>query len=177
MSDFLLLCSLLIPLALTLLIAFWAVRNGIGPSPTTERQKVAIFAALPDQVSGNIFDLGSGWGGLAVALARRYPQCTVIGVENSPVPLLFSRVLRLLAGPSNLRYHWRDIVDEPLENAALIVCYLHTGAMKKLQPKLERELHGDTVIVSNTFSFHGWEAVRTVEINDIFRSKVYVYRR
>lgn len=178
MSDVLLLCAILIPLAITLLIVFGTVRNGIiGPSPTTQKQKRAIFTALPEEVAGNIYELGSGWGGLAVALARRYPQCNVTGVENSPVPFLYARLRRQFARLPNLHFHWGNLLDESLENAALIVCYLHTGAMKRLKVKLEKELHGDTIIVSNTFSFHGWEAIRTVEINDIYRSRVFVYRR
>ena len=177
MSNILLLAVLLIPLFLVLLIVFWAAKNGIGPSPTTGKQKRAIFAALPPKVDGNIFELGSGWGGLAIALARHYPKCVVIGIENSPIPFLISWIRAKLSGAANLEFRRNDIQKEPLDSAALIVCYLHTGAMRRLKPKLERELSGKTWIVSNTFSFHGWNAVSTVNIKDIYHSKVFVYYR
>lgn len=177
MSNTLLLAVLLFPLLLVLMIVIWAARNGIGPSPTTGKQRRAIFAALPGAVDGNIFELGSGWGGLAMALARQYPKCHVIGVENSPIPFAVSWVRWKISRLANLEFRWNDIQKEPLESAALIVCYLHTGAMRRLKPKLEQELSGKTWIVSNTFSFHGWNALSTVNINDIYHSKVFVYHR
>jgi methyltransferase family protein len=176
-SDIALLIVLLVPLALVFLIVLWGAMNGIGPSPTTAKQKRALFAALPDQISGNIYELGSGWGGLAIALARRYPNCCVIGVENSPIPFLYSLLHTRISGLPNLHLHWKNIQEESLENPSLIVCYLHTGAMRRLKSKLEQDLHGDTWIVSNTFSFHGWDAVRTVEIHDLYHSRIYVYRK
>src|SRR5262249_29429388 len=92
LSDFLLIAVILIPLGALLVIVYWAAKNGIGPSPTNAKQKRAIFAALPPRVEGDVYELGSGWGGLAFALARQYPNCRIIGVENSPIPFLISRV-------------------------------------------------------------------------------------
>lgn len=177
MSDAGLLLVLFVPLAAVLLIVLWAAKNGIGPSPTTAKQRRAIFAALPPEVNGDVYELGSGWGGLAIALARRYPSCRIIGVENSPIPFAMSWLRSKTIRLSNLEFRCNNVQSEPLQSAALIVCYLHTGAMRRLRPKLEQELSGNTWIVSNTFSFHGWDAVSTLEINDIYHSKVFVYRR
>lgn len=176
-ADFLFLIVIFVPLGFLLLIVYWAAKNGIGPSPTTEKQKRAIFAGLPANVEGDVFELGSGWGGLAFALAKHYPGCRIIGVENSPIPYIVSRIRQIWTKSPNLEFRWSDVQKQDLTSAALIVCYLHTGAMKKLKPKLEKELSGKTWIVSNTFSFRGWDALNTIDIGDIYHSKVFVYHR
>src|SRR5262245_47594071 len=147
----LLLITILLPLAIVMTIVAWTAINGIGPLPTTGKQKKAMFSALPESVGGTIYELGSGWGGLGVALAKRYPGCRVIGIENSPIPYWISRVVAKFSGCQNLEFRWQNIQEHRLSDASLIVSYLHTGAMKKLKPKLERELSGNTWIVSNTF--------------------------
>ena len=45
-----------------------------------------MLAALPVKLEGTVYDLGSGWGGMAFALARRYPGCRVTGFEVPPLP-------------------------------------------------------------------------------------------
>ena len=53
--------------------------TGISPVPTTPRVARAMLALLPDDVGGTIYELGAGWGTLALALARRYPRAQASG--------------------------------------------------------------------------------------------------
>lgn len=48
--------------------------------PVTDR----LIAALPDDISGAVFDLGCGTGYLTAALVQRYPAADVTGVDISP---------------------------------------------------------------------------------------------
>ena len=57
-----------------------------APLPTSGAVRATLLAMLPLTVDGPVYDLGSGWGGLARALARRYPRTPVIGFEVSPLP-------------------------------------------------------------------------------------------
>lgn len=38
--------------------------NGISPMPTSSKAKYCLFEALPLQIDGKIYELGSGWGRL-----------------------------------------------------------------------------------------------------------------
>lgn len=166
-----------VSLCLSISIVVWAIKNGIGPTITSPRQKRCLLASLPEDVKGNVFDLGSGWGTLAISLARRLPGCQVIGYENSPVPYFFSKGLQLLLRFPNLQFSKQDILRVPLHEASLIVCYLYPGAMKKLKPKFEEELRPGTVVITNTFAVPGWNPVNTFFTEDVYRSKIYLYRR
>jgi trans-aconitate methyltransferase len=166
-----------VPLCLSISIVVWTIKNGIGPTITSPKQKRCLLASLPEDLKGNVFDLGSGWGTLAISLARQLPACQVIGYESSPVPYLFSRVLQFLLRFPNLKFNRQDILRVSLQEASLIVCYLYPAAMKKLKPKFEEELHPGTVVITNTFAVPGWNPANVLLAADIYRSKIYLYQR
>ncbi len=67
-------------------ILVYALRTGITPMLTSHRVKAAMMELVPDDFEGTIVELGSGWGTLAVAFARRYPGSQVLAYELSPLP-------------------------------------------------------------------------------------------
>ena len=166
-------------LALTAIAAVfaYAVRTGMPPTPTSPKVRAAMLAVLPDDLDGTILELGSGWGSLAFPLAHRFPACTVVGYELSPLPWLISR-LRLMVDPKpNLRLRRADFRRVPLADATLVVCYLLPAAMAKLKPKLESELRPGALVLSNTFAVPGWQPLTTGKADDMYRSAIYLYRR
>ncbi len=168
--------ALFAALAAIALIFIYALRTGMPPTPTSPRVRAAMLDMLPDALNGTIVELGSGWGGLAVALARRFPDCRVVGYELSPLPWLVSR-LRLMAAPApNLRLHRADFRRAPLGDATVVVCYLFPAAMTKLRPKLDAELRPGTLVLSNTFAMPGWQPLATQTADDLYRSTIYLYR-
>ena len=80
------LATLAVALAVILLIAIPALAVGVAPAMTSTKVRAVMLKAVPDDIEGTIFELGSGWGGLAFALARRFPRCPVRAFEISPVP-------------------------------------------------------------------------------------------
>ncbi|KXS51512.1 MAG: hypothetical protein AWU57_4106, partial [Marinobacter sp. T13-3] len=54
---------------------------------------------MADTGIGPVYDLGSGWGGLVIRLAQKYPDRKIVGYEVSLVPWLvsvfFKKILRL----------------------------------------------------------------------------------
>ena len=157
-------------------IFVYALRTGITPMPTSRRVKAAMLELVPDDFEGTIVELGSGWGTLAVAFARRYPGCGVLAYELSPLPWLFSRLWCAVAALPNLRVHRADFHGARLHGAGLVVCYLFPGAMERLRPKLEAELTPGALVLSNTFAMPGWRPLAVGEAEDVHHSKVYLYR-
>ncbi len=156
-------------------IVVWSIRNGIAPMPTSPKAKLAWLKALPPQVSGSIYELGSGWGTLILPLAYRYPLATVTGFETSPAPYLFSRMA--CKGAKNVQLLRRNFFHADLSDAGLIICYLYPGAMRRLKDKFEKELKAGTWVISNTFAIPGWEPLQQIEVGDIYRTRIYVYRK
>ncbi len=163
------------------------VITGASPLPTSGAVRDTMLAVLdvaeaaaegaPDRLAGGpIFELGSGWGGLALALARRYPSSPVRAFEVSLLPWAFSYVRQLAGGPANLRFHLKNFSSADLGDAALVVCYLPGPAMEKLKPKLMAELPAGALVLSNTFALRGWDAIDVRTAPDAHASQVYLYR-
>jgi len=147
-----------------------------SPLPTSAAVRQTMLAVLPEHLDGPVYELGAGWGGLAVALARRYPQTPVQGFEVSILPWGFSKVRQIIGGQKNLRFRFGNFLKADLSAAALVVCYLPGPAMEKLKAKLEAELKPGALVLSNTFALAGWQAVEERTAPDIHASRVYLYK-
>lgn len=163
-------------LVLAALILVYTLIVGISPMPTSPTVKAEMLAALPENLEGTVFELGSGWGTLAFPLAKRFPRCRVEAIELSPLPWLFSRLRHILDPLPNLVLHRGDFHKAPLGEAALVVCYIHPGGMEKLKPKLEAELLPGALVLCNTFAVPGWNPSSERVARDMYNSKVYLYR-
>jgi hypothetical protein len=148
---------------------------GVAPVPTTPKVTAKILSVLPPDLEGNIFELGSGWGTLAFALARRFPACKVIAYEISPIPWFISKLRLALYPQPNLVIRRGDFHTTSLDQAAVIVCYLFYGCMKKLGPKLQRELPSGALVVSHTWPVPGWQPRAVHKPGDWHASSVYEY--
>jgi hypothetical protein len=148
---------------------------GVASVPTTPKVTATILGILPADLEGNIFELGSGWGTLACALARRFPACTVIAYEISPIPPFISKLRLALFPQPNLILRRADFHTASLDQAAVIVCYLFSGCMKKLGPKLQAELPSGALVVSHTWPVPGWLPRAVHRPGDWHSSSVYEY--
>lgn len=175
------LLSLVLVLAVFALLLGYTIRTGISPVPTTPRVAAEIFALCPPgsllpPAAGGVYELGSGWGNLAMTLAKRFPERAVVGYELSPLPWLVSRLaLRLWPRP-NLALRRADFMAADLSDATLVVCYLYPGAMRRLREKLERELPAGALVVSNAFPVPGWRPTSVRQAADQYETPVYLYR-
>lgn len=142
---------------------------------TNRKVRRALLPHLPSQGRGKIYELGSGWGGIAFLLAKRYPNCTVEAYELSFIPYLFSKIVHLFYSCPNLHIYRKNFFSELFSDATLIYCYLYSGAMIKLEEKFKEELQEGTIVVSNTFTIPGWSPYLTITTNDLYHSKIYFF--
>ena len=166
---------IIIFLAVTVIvIALYTLKNGIGPTPSSWKVVRHLEAVLPEAFEGSITELGAGWGGVAVYLARKYPEKRVVAIENCPPVWLFCWLRAIFLRQSNLTVKFGDIYQEDLSEG-LIYCYLYPGAMKKLLPQLQL-LQPGSIVISHTFSLPGYTPEISSQARDIWRSTVYRYR-
>jgi hypothetical protein len=157
-------------------IIYWTLKNGISPMPTSPKVKQALLGNLPVIASGTIFELGSGWGTLAFPLANQYPSCKIMAYENSPIPFLFSKIRHFICKKNNLEFENKNFFHADLQDAKMIICFLYPGAMNKLQTKLKQELCSGTWIISHTFALPGWLPEKVIEVQDLYHTKIYLYK-
>ena len=159
-----------------LLIAIYTWSTGIGPTPSSARARTLMLDQLPAACGGVIYELGSGWGGLARALARRFPEATVIGCELSPVPWLGAALWQTVCPLPNLLLRRVDFRDVSLKDADAVVCYLSPSLMADLSDKLRTELPMGACVISLAFALPRWQADAEKQMEDLLSTSVYVYR-
>jgi hypothetical protein len=165
---------------LSIVYASW--RNGISPMPSSFHVRRTVVAEI-NRISGHggtIVEAGSGWGTLALDVAKHCPGWQIIGIENSIIPLWISRLASRVASRrrcsvGNVAFIRGDLYQYPYEQADMVVCYLFPGAMKRLSGILSESLAPGTPIISACFALPGFQPERVITCKDLYRTKVYVY--
>ncbi|GAA4651528.1 hypothetical protein GCM10023116_38120 [Kistimonas scapharcae] len=158
------------------LIAGFTLKNGIGPTPSCRRTTDTLDNRLPETIDGVILELGCGWGGIALYLARKYPENAVVAWENSPVPWLVAYLRKVLSGQDNLSVRYGDFRRASLDHCGLIYCYLCTGQMLRLRELLlPASVNQSCQLVSSTFSVPGWTPASEYPLGDWYGSRLWVY--
>jgi len=145
------------------ILVFQAI-TGVPPLASSANEAAEVVARLRDvglEERAIIYDLGSGWGSLAIALARAFPHARVRGIEISPLPYWVSRLRS--RNIQNVSFQRRNFHDCDLTDAQAVTCYLMMKPMPALADMLDRMLKPGTPVVSIMFWFRGREvaAVRT----------------
>jgi hypothetical protein len=157
-------------------IVLASMKTGISPSPSSGKVSRAMIAAVENSGTGPIIDLGSGWGTLVIAFARKYPHRQVVGYELSLVPWVFSLIRKKISGLSNLTLYRKDFRDADFSDAAVLTCYLFPGGMVSLKEKLEQDNIDEVLIVSSTFALPSSEPTKVIHVKDIYGTPIYMYR-
>lgn len=157
-----------------LLLVYWSVARTQVPLYLSSRQA---WRAVADVIPSNaVFaDLGSGLGGLPAFLSRERPQGTYAGIENAPLPFLYSWLrARLDGGAYAIR--WGSFWNVNLHSFDVVYAYLSPVPMSELWCKVQAEMRPGTLFISNTFAVPGVTPSGVVPLDDLHRSKLYLYR-
>ncbi len=158
-----------------LVLVYWSVFKTRVPLFLTSSQAHAALAdLLPDAKDFSMIDLGSGLGGVLAKLSSLRADGKYIGVESAPLPFVISR-LRLF-GRRNCRLVWGDFWQRGLGDFDLVYAYLSPVPMAKLWHKAKQEMKPGSLFVSNTFAVPGVEPERTISLDDMSGSVLYVWQ-
>jgi hypothetical protein len=144
-------------LACLSLLVFQGI-TGVPPMSSSASEAADVVALLKQAnlpAQANVYELGSGWGSLVIALARAFPDARVRGIEASPLPYWVARFrTRKLSNVFLQRgnFHRCDLRD-----AHAVTCYLMIKPMPRLAAQLDRTLAAGTPVVSLTFWFRDRE--------------------
>ena len=167
---------ILVFVLLAIISIVWStLQTGISPMMSSAKACQAMLASIDKPVNGPLIDLGSGWGTLVIALARKYPRQQVIGYELSLLPWLVSIIRKYSLRLNNLTLYRKDFKKTELGNASILFCYLFPGGMLSLHEKLKRELSNEILIVSNTFALPSCQPTKVIKLKDVYQTPIYVY--
>ncbi|KEI71820.1 hypothetical protein GV64_14695 [Endozoicomonas elysicola] len=151
-------------------IIFWSLKLGIGPTPTSSKVRSSIRRIIPDDVSGEIIELGCGWGHLIPILREKYPSKKIHAWERSPIPAIFTQ------GVYRIEVKRDDFFKANFEKAGFIICYLFPGAMERVEKEIIPQLPPGCWILTHTFSLSKRVPVKTLKANDLYQTQVYLYQ-
>lgn len=151
------------------------VRVGV-PSVATDRWAIRWLSEHLDLNPGQTFvDLGCGDGRVLVALARRFPQATLVGYELGWWPYLRARLNTYRW--KNISIDRRDFMADRYSEADVVFCYLFTHWMPRLEGKLQAELKPGSRVYSFGFRFPNWRPSEVVRRPDKGSgSQLWVYQ-
>ena len=155
-------------------LVWFTLKSGISPMPSSRKARRAILKASEAAGEGSIIELGSGWGGLLFALARKYPERQVIGYELSWLPWAFSHLCKTLYRLHKVDIHRQNFLAADISAASLLVCYLFPKGMIDLQKKLTEE-GSNALLISSTFALPGCEPMQVSYLDDLYNTPIYVY--
>jgi len=155
---------------------------GISPMPSSKKARQAIVQLSYEAGTGPIFELGSGWGNLLIPLAIKHPQRKIVGYELSFMPWLTTVILKKILGFKNIQLYRKNFLHADLTSASVIICYLFPGGMQNIENKL-RTGNGNgngngnlEYLISNNFSLPLHKPVKIIQLNDLYKSPVYLYK-
>ena len=165
---------------LVLLLVYWsAFRTQVPLYLSSNKVWHALERLLPAAKvdSGFTFmDLGSGLGGVLTHLAKVRPDGLYAGVESAPLPFLWSWLRIRLGGYRNCRVRWGSLWDGDLSQYDIVFAYLSPVPMEKLWHKARAEMRPGALFVSSTFAVPDQTPHETVQVDDLHRSTLLIWR-
>ena len=168
---------------LVLLVVYWSTfRTQVPLYLSSNKVWRALEDFLPPPGTDFRFvDLGSGLGGVLTHLADVRPDGQYIGVESAPLPFLWSWLRIKFGDHRNCKVHWGSIWDDRLEACNLsqydvVFAYLSPVPMERLWHKARAEMRPGSVFISSTFAVPEQSPHETVQVDDLHRSTLLVWR-
>jgi SAM-dependent methyltransferase len=144
------------------------------PSPP---EVIAAMLELAAVTPGDVvYDLGSGEGEIVIEAARRY-GVRAVGVELDHERIENASKNAEEAGVTGrVTFVERDLFEVDIGEATVVALYLFPELMRRLRPKLLRELRPGTRIVSHDFALPDWPPEKTVDVRLDRVRRVYLWR-
>lgn len=155
---------------LVILSWVWPPDSPWAPWWTTSKKTARIAAKLARITSKDtVYELGSGDGSFARTIAQEY-GCKTIGIEIDRSRNFIAQFLVYVQNIKNITLIKDNFNNQDLSKASVIFLYLVPRAIKRLLPKLRKELRADTRIISYVYKID----LPLIAKNE--KEKIYVYR-
>ncbi len=152
------------------------LRTGVPTIASAKAAQKQVAEYLNKRGARLIYELGSGKGDFVFSLAKNMPKAKVVGLELSPVPFLVAKI-RWFFSPNKERITFllTDFNKVDLTDADGVAFYLMPGTLKKIKPKLQRELKKGSIVASISFSMSSWRPNSTLKAPNFSKTQSFIY--
>lgn len=119
-------------------------------------------------------DLGAGFGGTLIDLAKSRPHWHFVGIESAPLVAFVARLRVALAGQGNVEIRYHDLWETDLGKYDVVYAFLSPAPMPRLLEKSKSEMHPGATLISNSFWADGVAYDQCLEINDSRQTQLYM---
>jgi hypothetical protein len=158
----------------TLLLVYWSGARSQVPLYLSSRKAWRAVAELMPK-GAVLADLGSGLGGMLVYLSRQRPDGAYFGIENAPLPFLVGWLRTRLSG-AHCEMSRSSFWNTDLARFDVVYAYLSPVPMADLWRKARAEMRPGTLFISNSFAVPNMEPSGVIQLDDLHRSTLYLYR-
>lgn len=107
------------------------------------------------------YELGSGDGRVVITAARL--KAVAIGIEQSWLRIIFSRLIASRLHLKNAKFYHGNIFSKKYSDADIIYIFLLQKGVNKLEDKLKKELKEGAVVITQTYHFPTWKPIKKVD--------------
>ena len=159
-----------------LLGLYWNAARGVPLYLTNRTTHKELISLLPERAGLRFIDLGHGFGGTVLALARARPDACVEGVESAPLPFAASWMRSLVGAPANARLAYRNFWKHGLQTYDVVYAFLSPVPMQALYAKARAEMTEGSLLISNSFPVPARPAHEVRVLADRRGTRLFVYR-
>ncbi|MAS87774.1 MAG: hypothetical protein CMH30_07360 [Micavibrio sp.] len=127
-----------------------------------------------------IVDMGAGFGFMAMALAKAYPQAQVVGIEIDRIACWSARLIAWLRGIQNVRFIRGNAMAYDMGDTDAVTIYMGKKFMSAISVKLADELQQGALVFSNSYKLEApWVLLEKVTIETKYPHQgwLYVYKK
>lgn len=158
-----------------LVLVYWSTFNTQVPLYLSRRQVWhRVNAQLSDRPGLRCIDLGSGLGGWVQYLARMRGDSHFNGIEAAPLPYWVGKLRTFFQ--ANAAITWGNFWQHDLSAYDVVFAYLSPVPMPDLWNKVQREMRPGSLFISYRFSVPGVVPSTVIELNDLGRTQLYLWR-
>ncbi|HNU76201.1 MAG TPA: class I SAM-dependent methyltransferase [bacterium] len=164
---------------LILVSLFHFLLTGNTPSINTPTSSIKYLSEIiPLDKDSVFYDLGCGNSKLLRSLSKKFKNTRFIGIDNSLISYIFSKIAVLLGNYKNIEIKYENFLTSDLSSATHIYLWIYVKDINLLLEKLKKELKKSVLIYSLDFPF---EKLSPIEIINLGKEKkfghtLYVYR-
>lgn len=161
---------------LVLVLFYWtSFRTRVPLYLSDHKAWQAIMPLLPPTQAFRFIDLGSGFGGVPLYLAPRFPHGHFYGTEIAPAPWLISR-LRVAFRHRRVSFLRRDYCQLDLADYDVVFAFLSPAAMPKLWHQAQNQMRAGSLFVSLSFTVGSRQPDHAVTLAKGARHTLYAWR-
>ncbi len=117
-----------------------------------------------------VYELGSGDGEFILTAAHEFSAKKAVGIEIDPARYLVSKIRKKILKSKKSEFVKKDFKKVNLSEATVVYFYLVPNVIKRLMPKLRKELSPGTRIVSYRYKV----PLKQIGVNKTH--KMYLYK-